>query len=107
MKYSERTENSILFITFHGDLIGATDNLELFDFINEKINQGIYRAVINMGEVRYMNSSGIGILITIYTKFKNKNGDAVICNASDQIVKLLSMIYYWAFNGATKEKVKL
>ena len=91
MKYSQKVENEVLFITFNGDLLGAGDNLELMDFINDKINQGIHKAIIDMKEVRYMNSSGIGVLITIYTKFKNRNGDAVIINPSEQIVKLLTM----------------
>ena len=91
MKYTHTIENGILFINFTSDLLGATDSLELMDFINDTINQGIHKAVVNMKEVRYMNSSGIGVLITIYTKFKNRNGDAVIVNPSDQIVKLLTM----------------
>ncbi|MDX2190184.1 MAG: STAS domain-containing protein [Bacteroidota bacterium] len=91
MKFTEKTENNILIITFNGDLLGASDSLELMDVINDKINQGMYKAVINMKDVRYMNSSGIGMLVTIYTKFKNRNGEAVISNPSDQIVKLLTM----------------
>ena len=91
MKYTHKIDNGILFINFNSDLLGASDSLELMDFINEKINQGVYKAIVNMKEVRYMNSSGIGVLVTIYTKFKNRNGDAVIVNPSEQIVKLLTM----------------
>jgi anti-sigma B factor antagonist len=80
-----------MYLTFQGDLLGIGDTLELMDQINEKINSGILKSIIDMKDVRYMNSSGIGILITIYTKFKNRNGNAVIINASEQIVKLLNM----------------
>ncbi|MDX2197044.1 MAG: STAS domain-containing protein [Cytophagales bacterium] len=91
MKFTEKTENNILQLTFHGDLLGIGDTLELMDLINEKINAGVLKSIINMKDVRYMNSSGIGILITIYTKFKNRNGEAVIINAAEQITKLLNM----------------
>jgi anti-sigma B factor antagonist len=91
MKYTHKIENGILVISFTSDLLGAGDSLELMDFVNDKINQDLSKAVINMKDVKYMNSSGIGVIITIYTKFKNRNGDAVISNPSDQIVKLLTM----------------
>ncbi|MFN0047913.1 MAG: STAS domain-containing protein [Cytophagales bacterium] len=91
MKYTLKLENNLLNLTFQGDLIGGFDSLELMDAINDKINQGVTKAIVNMGEVRYMNSSGIGILITIFTKFKNRNGNVVVSNASDQIIKLLTI----------------
>jgi len=91
MKYTLTEEKNVLIITFQGDLIGGSDSLELMDTINDKINAGASKAIINMHDVRYMNSSGIGILITIFTKFKNKNGNAVVSNASNQIVKLLTI----------------
>ncbi len=91
MKYTLVENKNVLILTFQGDLIGASDSLELMDAINDKIEKGISKAIINMSDVRYMNSSGIGILITIYTKFKNRNGNAVLSNASEQIVKLLTI----------------
>ncbi len=36
-----------------------------------------------------MNSSGIGVLITILTKFRNKGGEVVLVSPSEQIKKLL------------------
>ena len=91
MKYNIREDNSNLIISIEGDLLGVNDTILLLDEINDKINQGKLKAVIDMSGVRYMNSSGIGILITIYTKFKNKGGNAVILNPTDQTLKLLSM----------------
>lgn len=91
MKYTGKIEKNILFVKFESDLLGATDNLELMDYINDAINQGVIKAVIDMSGVKYMNSSGIGVLITIYTKFKNRSGEAVICSVAESILKLLIM----------------
>lgn len=91
MKYTNTIEKNILYITFEGDLLGAGDNLELMDNINDALNQGVKKAIINMSKVKYMNSSGIGVLITIYTKFKNRTGEAVVCNVAETIMKLLVM----------------
>lgn len=91
MKYTNNIDKNILYITFEGDLLGAGDNLELMDSINDALNQGVKKAIINMSKVKYMNSSGIGVLITIYTKFKNRSGEAVVCNVAETIMKLLVM----------------
>ncbi len=91
MKFSGKIEKNILFIKFEGDLLGATDNLELLDYINDAINQGVLKAILDMSDVKYMNSSGIGVLITVYTKFKNRSGEAVVCSVADSIMKLLIM----------------
>lgn len=47
--------------------------------------------VVDLEQVRYMNSSGIGVLITLLTKIKNNKGKMVLVNPSEQIVKLLEI----------------
>lgn len=89
MKYNIQVKENILFINLQGDLIGETNGLELVDIVNDKINESIILCAINLSEVRYMNSSGIGVLITLLTKFRNKGGEVVLINPSDQIKKLL------------------
>lgn len=89
MKYSTQVKDQILFISLEGDLIGETNGLELMDLVNDKINESIIHSAIDLSKVRYMNSSGIGVLITLLTKFRNKGGEVVLINPSDQIKKLL------------------
>jgi anti-sigma B factor antagonist len=89
MVYTTKEKNSILFIQLKGDLIGESNGMELVDLVNDKLNQEVNSCAIDLSEVRYMNSSGIGVLITILTKFRNKGGEVVLINPSDQIKKLL------------------
>jgi anti-sigma B factor antagonist len=89
MKYSNFIKDSILFIQLQGDLIGESNGLELVDMVNDKLNESVVLCAIDLAEVRYMNSSGIGVLITLLTKFRNKGGEVVLINPSEQIKKLL------------------
>jgi anti-sigma B factor antagonist len=89
MKYTSKVKEEILFIQLQGDLIGEDNGLELVDLVNDKINDSVILCAIDLSEVRYMNSSGIGVLITLLTKFRNKGGEVVLINPSDQIKKLL------------------
>ncbi len=83
------TENKILVITMSGDLIGENNGPELFTFVNDKIQEGYYYCAVDLSQVRYMNSSGIGILITLLTKFRNHEGEMVLIRPSETIRKLL------------------
>ncbi|MFL5729508.1 MAG: STAS domain-containing protein [Cytophagaceae bacterium] len=89
MKYTSNVKDGILFINLQGDLIGEENGLELVDLVNDKVNESILLCAIDLSGVRYMNSSGIGVLITLLTKLRNKGGEVVLINPSDQIKKLL------------------
>jgi anti-sigma B factor antagonist len=89
MNYTSEIKDQILFLNLEGDLIGETNGLELMELVNDKINSNILSAAIDLSSVRYMNSSGIGVLITLLTKFRNKGGEVVLVSPSEQIKKLL------------------
>ncbi|MCK5210037.1 MAG: STAS domain-containing protein, partial [Cyclobacteriaceae bacterium] len=71
------------------DLIGENHGPELISIINDTINDDIVFCAIDIQDVRYINSSGIGVLITILTKFRNKGGEVVLIKPSDSVEKLL------------------
>jgi anti-sigma B factor antagonist len=105
MKYTSNVKDSILFINLQGDLIGEENGLELVDLVNDKVNESILLCAIDLSGVRYMNSSGIGVLITLLTKLRNKGGEVVLINPSDQIKKLLIITKLNAiFNIVTNEQ---
>lgn len=89
MTYSLEQEELILFIVLDGDLIGGFSSQSLIETINEKVADGLRLCGIDISGVRYMNSSGIDLLITLLTKFRNKGGEVVLINPSEQVKKLL------------------
>lgn len=89
MKYNTSVKENIFFIRLEGDLLGESNGLEIIDLVNDKINESLLLCAVDLSQVRYMNSSGIGVLITILTKFRKKGGEVVLIKPSDQIKKLL------------------
>ncbi len=89
MEFKHEMINGNIMITMSGDLIGENNGPELTRFVNEKIEQGHYHCAVDLSQVRYMNSSGIGILITLLTKFRNHEGEMVLISPSENIRKLL------------------
>lgn len=89
MNFSFKTENAIMIIEFSGDLIGEENGPEIIEAVNNEIMNDVKHCAVNISDVRYINSSGIGVLITILTKFRNKDGEVVLINPSDHVKKLL------------------
>lgn len=107
MTYSQEVSDNILKLNFSGDLIGENNGPELVELANDVLSKGTNYCLLDISDVRYINSSGIGVLITLLTKFRNKSGDLYLVNPSEHVNKLLIMTKLQAiFNiAATEEEV--
>lgn len=83
-----QTDNTLTLI-LSGDLIGESGGTSLLEIANEAIAANITKCVIDIANVRYINSSGIGVLITLLTKFRNKDGELYLLSPSESVKKLL------------------
>lgn len=89
MNYNSKVESGILSLTLEGNLIGEEVGSDLIKEVDAAMGQDIVFCLIDIGSVKYINSSGIGVLITILTKFRNKGGEVYIVNPSEHVKKLL------------------
>jgi anti-sigma B factor antagonist len=89
MEYKHEISGNQLRLTFSGDLIGENNGPQIVEIVNDAINKGGRYCLIDIDNVRYINSSGIGVLITILTKFRNKGGELFLISPSEHVKKLL------------------
>lgn len=89
MKFNSEIKKEVLIIRLEGDLIGENDGTTLLAKATDAIQEKVLKCVIDISKLRYINSSGIGVLITILTKFRNKGGEVFLLNPSESVQKLL------------------
>lgn len=89
MKTESAVQNGILFVRLSGDLIGSPDTQPLLQTINEHLGDEVILCAVDLSGVRFINSTGIGVLVSILTKFRNQGGELVLINPSEHIRKLL------------------
>lgn len=89
MNFSQEIKGSILTLRIAGDLIGEDNGTQLVGAVNDAVSHKVLTCIIDISELRYINSSGIGVLITILTKFRNKGGEVYLMNPSESVKKLL------------------
>ena len=76
-------------IELKGNIMGGPDAVSLNEKLHELIEQGKANIVVNLSKVKFMNSSGLGMLIGALTTMRKAGGDLRIANATDKIESLL------------------
>lgn len=89
MKYDISERYNCVIITFKGNLMGGPDAETFRDVLHDLVEEGKKEVIIDLGKVKFMNSSGLGILMGGYTTMKNAGGELVICQADKKIESLL------------------
>ena len=89
MTFQYEIKENCLIIRLTGDLIGEDNGLGLLEVVNQSIHDKILSCIIDISGLRYINSSGIGVLITILTKLRNKGGEVYLMKPSESVQKLL------------------
>jgi anti-sigma B factor antagonist len=89
MNFAQEINSNTLILRISGDLIGEDSGTRLVEVVNDAVSHKVLTCIIDISELRYINSSGIGVLITILTKFRNKGGDVYLMRPSENVKKLL------------------
>lgn len=89
MKIKEKIENHVAVLTLSGKMMGGPETTALHDHIRGLINDGLNKVVIDLGGVKWMNSSGMGVLMACTTTLKNSDGQLVLARVSDKVNSLL------------------
>lgn len=89
LTYQTQKDEKANYLIIQGDLIGDEVGPKLVEVVSDAIEDGAKTFVIDMSEVRYISSSGIGLLITMLTKMRNAGGEVYLTSPSEHVKKLL------------------
>jgi anti-sigma B factor antagonist len=89
LHYSQRKEGQVHYLFMEGDLIGDEVGPIIAELVSDSVEEGIKTMVIDLEKVRYISSSGLGLLITLLTKMKNAGGELFLTAPSEHVKKLL------------------
>ena len=91
-------EYKIAVLEPNGALTGGKETDELRTAARDLLDQGFKKLIIDLGNVEYINSPGIGALVSIHTTYAGAQGKMKICNLGKRvksvfvITKLITVI---------------
>jgi len=91
MKLTSREENGVIILEPKGKIMGGPDATVLHDQLHDLINQKKKQVVIDLAKVEWMNSTGLGILISGLTTLRNNGGELKLARVTDKIESLLTI----------------
>jgi len=91
MKLKKREEDGIVILELSGKIMGGPDAMLLNDHLHDLIESGHRKVVADLTHVDWMNSSGLGILISALTTIRNADGELKLANLTDRIHSLLKI----------------
>ena len=91
MQIHEREVNGITILDIHGKLtLGEGDEL-LRDKVNSLVHQERKKIVLNLAEVPYIDSAGLGEIVRTYTTVSRKGGSLKLLSLTKRIQDLLAI----------------
>ena len=88
MKASTRTEGDIVVLSLSGKLMGGPDAESVRQLIRENLEAGKKQMVIDIGDVSWVNSTGLGILIASHVTISNAGGTVKLSRVSKRISQI-------------------
>jgi anti-sigma B factor antagonist len=83
MNIIERTINDVTVLDLEGNL-ALNENARFRKHVADSIDAGARKLIVNMARVKYMDSSGLGELISCYTALQRLNGHVKLLHLSDR-----------------------
>jgi len=89
LDYKIEAQKEFQILALKGELIDKNQAIDLIKEVDDLLEQGNNKFIIDLSELRYMNSSGLNVLIQLLTKTRTRGGESVICNVSKKVNELL------------------
>ena len=86
-----RKVDNVIVVDLSGRLTIGEPVLLLRETLRVQINQGVKHYILNLRDVSYIDSSGLGELVSSYTTVRNKQGDVKLLNLTTKAKDLLQM----------------
>ncbi len=90
MEISLKENDDVAILTMSGE-IDLYNAPQIRDTINDLIAQGKYKVVINLASVSYIDSSGIGALISSLSNLKRHQGGMKIAHVTGSVRKVFEL----------------
>ena len=91
MQIDQRATGDVVILDLKGKItLGEGDEL-LKDKVNSLLNQGHKKIVLNLADVPYIDSAGLGEIVRTYTTVSRQGGSLKLLNLTKRITDLLSI----------------
>jgi anti-sigma B factor antagonist len=91
MKIVERQVGDVTILDLHGKILIGEGDDALRDAVTKLVDSGKLKLLLNLADVPYVDSAGLGEIVRCYTTVSKKGGKLKLLNLTKKIQDLLSI----------------
>jgi len=89
MTFTTREVGGVTIVDLSGKITLGEGGVTLREEVRKLVGEGQKKIVLNLAEVNYIDSSGLGELVSAYTAVKNAGGELKLLNLTSKVRDLL------------------
>jgi anti-sigma B factor antagonist len=106
MTASTRQVGGVMVVDITGRIELGEESAALRDLVSGLLNNGHKQILLNLGDVNYIDSSGLGALVSSFTSARKQGGELKLLNLTDKVTDLMQMTkLYTVFDIKDNEAV--
>lgn len=90
-KITELTDKGIIVVYLKGNYIGGDETDKLRDILTDCSKSGNKKLVLHLGDVLYLNTTAIAILISAHANYSKREGKIKLCNLNKNLINLFTI----------------
>jgi anti-sigma B factor antagonist len=91
LSISTRQLDGVTILDLSGKITLGEGSVQLRDAIRDLIGKGVKSILLGLGNVTYIDSSGLGELVSAFTTAKNQNADVKLLNLTKKVKDVLQV----------------
>jgi len=91
MKATNRQVDGVTVVDMSGRITLGEGSVVLRDSIRDLVGKGQKKILLNLGDVTYIDSSGIGELVSAFTAVRREGGELKLLNLTKKVHDLLQI----------------
>ena len=108
MKLSTRQVDGVTIVDCSGRITLGEGSVMMRDTVRDLLSKGNKKIILNLGEVNYIDSAGVGELVSAFTSVRNQGGELKLLNLTKKVHDLLQITkLYTVFDVHDDEQAAL
>jgi anti-sigma B factor antagonist len=91
MTTSTRQVGGVTIVDISGRIVLGEESAALRDLVCDLLSKGQKKILFNLGDVNYIDSSGLGHLVSAFTSVRKKEGELKLLNLTNRVQEVLQI----------------
>jgi anti-sigma B factor antagonist len=91
MTTSTRQVGAVTVVDIRGQIVLGEESAALRNLISDLLGKGYKKILLNLAEVHYIDSTGLGSLVGAFTSVRKQNGDLKLLNLTNKVENVMQI----------------